>query len=97
MALGLRAPAREARYLNWLRTPEPDACGPLPLADAEAVPGGIPGFSVAHELLARSDGQIVSYLCPVGSGQVRQLEARGYLIPDNTDMGVPWARRVLNM
>jgi len=52
----------------------------------EAVPGGIPGFSVAHKLLARGDGQIVSYLCPVGGGQVRQLQARGYLIPDRTDM-----------
>jgi hypothetical protein len=51
----------------------------------EAVPGGIPGFSVAHQLLARGDGQIVSYLCPVAGGQVRQLEARGYLIPDRTD------------
>lgn len=52
----------------------------------DGVPGGIPGFSVAHELLARGDGQIVSYQCPVGGGQVRPLAARGYLIPDRTDM-----------
>jgi hypothetical protein len=48
------------------------------------VPGGIPGFPATRELSDRGEGQVMSYACPVGAGQVRVLEARGYLIADRT-------------
>jgi hypothetical protein len=51
-------------------------------AGIETIPGGIPGFSLAApQLGVRGNGQIVSYPCPAGDGQLRLLEARGYRVP----------------
>ncbi len=52
----------------------------------EGVPGGLPAFSVAaRELGVRGNGQVMSYPCPMGDGQLRLLEARGYLVPGSKD------------
>jgi PAS domain-containing protein len=47
----------------------------------EAISGGLPEFSAAaRELAARGNGRVVSYPCLVGDGELRLLEARGYLV-----------------
>jgi hypothetical protein len=53
----------------------------------KAVPGGVPGLSAAVHELGRGNGQVVFYPCPVGDGQLRLLEARGYMVPDSKNGG----------
>jgi hypothetical protein len=50
-------------------------------AGVEAIPGGLPGFSLAAaQLGVRGNGQVVSYPCAAADGQLRLLEARGYRV-----------------